>query len=492
MATLFETLQLFDNNGVPLSGGHFYTYEAGTTNPAVTWQDEKEVTTNLTPMITLDSNGRFPGGALFIRGSYKFIYGPSDESWMQTIDYVNEYNQFDFTGLTATISDLNSTHTLAKIISGVPPLVYTVLITDRGYTLLVNALTANATINLPNASTVGSTCKIWIKKTDNSTNTVTIIPFGGQTIDNSPNKTLYDYNDFIEVRSDGSNWKLGGSLIRGTIVTTSLSTTLVLANNGNTYNIDATSGTKTFTLPDATVVGRGFTVSFKKIDSSVNGIIIQASQTIDGLGSITISTQWSFVQLKTDGNNWFITTQTNFINTWVTGDRKEAYNKVQSGWVWMDDGTIGDASSNATSRHNADTLALFTLLWSNANLQLYNSSGGAIAKGASASADFSAHNALALPKSLGRSSISTGSCGQANNYTLAQTFGEELHSLSTNENGAHVHYAVLRPLASTEINEDGPANNQHFDGAGVTGSSGSGAGHNTVHPVTAVYYLIKL
>jgi len=47
-----------------------------------------------------------------------------------------------------------------------------------------------------------------------------------------------------------------------------------------------------------------------------------------------------------------------------TGEVQMAiYPDPKEGWVKMDDGTIGDASSGASNRANADTEDLFTLLW---------------------------------------------------------------------------------------------------------------------------------
>jgi hypothetical protein len=83
-----------------------------------------------------------------------------------------------------------------------------------------------------------------------------------------------------------------------------------------------------------------------------------------------------------------------------TGDAKLTYKTVaDNGWVLMDDKTIGDASSSATGRANADTEALFTLLWTNIIDQWAPVSSG---RGGSAAADFAAHKTIALPKTLGR------------------------------------------------------------------------------------------
>ncbi|MFA5030677.1 MAG: hypothetical protein WC495_03750 [Patescibacteria group bacterium] len=498
MATLFSVPQFFDNNGNPLSAGHLYWCQAGTTTAKQTWKNEDESTPHVLAYITLDGNGRAPGGAIFIRGSYKLEVKNSDESiTYYTIDNINEYNSYDFTGLTASAADLNSTTTSSKDISGVAPLVYTILLADRGKTLLVNAITANAAIYLPSAVTVGNTFKIWIKKVDKSVNTVTITPFGAQVIDGAPNKVLFDYNDFIEVRSDGSNWVLGGSLIRGTISTASIATTIALADNGRIFNCNASAGGFTVTLPACATVGRGFWVGFKKIDNSVNHVTLQAAgaETIDGSNTYFINAQWQFTIIKTDGVNWFVMEESHSSSEAITGDIKLSYQYIQNGWVYVnDDGTIGDASSGSTIRANADTRALFTLIWTVVPIgfcPIYNADGSLGAR-TTAAGDFNAHKRLSLPKIRGRSFISVGTCGLGNIYSLGQSLGEEMHQLTKDELASHDHqYKLYIPHVG-----------ETADGGGTmwpitlttpqSSSEGKDHPHNTLHPISAVFVLIKL
>ena len=497
MATLFPVPQFFDNNGNPLSAGHLYWSQAGTTTAKQTWKNEDESTPHVLAYITLDGNGRAPGGAIFIRGSYKLEVKNSDESvTYYTIDNINEYDAYDFTGLTASAADLNSTTTSSKDISGVAPLVYTVLLADRGKTLLVNALTANATINLPSAVTVSNTFKIWIKKVDKSVNTVTIIPFGAQVIDGAPNKVLYDYNDFIEVRSDGSNWVLGGSLIRGTISTASTATTIALADNGRIFNCNASGGGFAVTLPACATVGRGFWVGFKKIDNSANHVTLQAAgaETIDGSNTYFINVQWQFTIIKTDGVNWFIMEESHSSSEAMTGDIKISYQHIQNGWVYVNDnGSIGDASSSATIRANADTKALFILLWTNINNAWcpIQNSDGSVGTRTTALGDFNAHKRLVLPRVNGRSFISVGSCGQGNIYSLGQYLGEEAIQLTANQNGAHPHTSNAVSFTTPGTIDWGSTGRFALPAATIN-SSGTGAGHNNLHPISAVYVLIKL
>jgi len=74
-------------------------------------------------------------------------------------------------------------------------------------------------------------------------------------------------------------------------------------------------------------------------------------------------------------------------------------NFVPYGWVAMDDGTIGSATSGSTSRANIDTFPLFDLIWNTFQgaqtlAPMFTSGGVPVAYGASPSADFSANRRL--------------------------------------------------------------------------------------------------
>jgi microcystin-dependent protein len=70
-----------------------------------------------------------------------------------------------------------------------------------------------------------------------------------------------------------------------------------------------------------------------------------------------------------------------------------------TGWVRCNARTIGNASSSATERANADTENLFTFLWTNYSDSVCAVSSG---RGASAAADYAANKTIALPDLRGR------------------------------------------------------------------------------------------
>ena len=78
--------QFFDNNGVPLAGGLIYTYQAGSSTPLVTYQDNAGTIANANPIV-LDSAGRVPNEIWLLNGySYKFIIQSASATTLITLD----------------------------------------------------------------------------------------------------------------------------------------------------------------------------------------------------------------------------------------------------------------------------------------------------------------------------------------------------------------------------------------------------------------------
>lgn len=319
---MFQIIQFLDGNGDPYNGGAVFWYEAGTSTPKDTWVDEAESATAANPVI-LDSDGRPDHGsgpaAMWLRGSYKMVLktGPNPlDPTVITIDDINLYDQLDWTGLTATIADLNSTSTEAILKTNT----YTVSLSDRGKTILANASGGAFTVNLPGAATAGNKFKVIIKKIDNSTNAVTIDPAGTEKIDQQTTYLLEDYFDFIEVHSDGSNWHVVSAQIRGTIRTITSTTNLTLDDNTKMINSNANGGAFTVNLPSNITVGKGWSVTVKKVDSSTNIVTVAApgGQTIDGVASLGLGSQYSAITVRSDGANYFIVSEFGNLATGVS------------------------------------------------------------------------------------------------------------------------------------------------------------------------------
>lgn len=203
-----------------------------------------------------------------------------------------------------------------------------------------------------------------------------------------------------------------------------------------------------------------------------------------------------------------------------------------AGWVRANGLTIGDASSSATERANADTEALFTLLWSaysNTTAPIYTSAGAASTRGASAAADYAAHKRLALPDLRGRVFAGLDDMGNSgagrlgtiitSSTTNGASGGAETHSLTANENGQHQHApgtlvtdtepdhthiygnagnslsveaSNQEAVAGLDPGETGAAGAHSHGISGLTATSGSGASHNNMQPTWLGTILIRL
>lgn len=125
-----------------------------------------------------------------------------------------------------------------------------------------------------------------------------------------------------------------------------------------------------------------------------------------------------------------------------------------TGWVLASGLTIGSASSSATARANADTQALYTLLWnsySNTELPIQDSAGTPTTRGASASNDFSANKRLPVPDCRGRVRAGKDNMGGSTagrlslagsgivGTTLGIAGGTENATLTTAQLASHTH-----------------------------------------------------
>ena len=114
---------------------------------------------------------------------------------------------------------------------------------------------------------------------------------------------------------------------------------------------------------------------------------------------------------------------------WTTGDYKLTSKSIaDTGWVILNDGTLGSATSGGTMRANADCQALF-LLW---YAQYPNAvvSGG---RGASAAADWAANKTIEAPKVLGRAWGIAGAGAGLTSRVMGDVVGAETHTLTAAE-----------------------------------------------------------
>jgi hypothetical protein len=111
--------QFFDNNGVILTGGKIYTYEAGTTTPLASYTSSSGNTAHANPIV-LNSAGRVPnGGEIWIAlRLYKFVLETSTGVLIATYDNVG--SSFNATAIIANFTGNGSTvnFTLASAPAG--------------------------------------------------------------------------------------------------------------------------------------------------------------------------------------------------------------------------------------------------------------------------------------------------------------------------------------------------------------------------------------
>jgi hypothetical protein len=178
-----------------------------------------------------------------------------------------------------------------------------------------------------------------------------------------------------------------------------------------------------------------------------------------------------------------------------TGDTKVTLKATPDPtWVMADDGTIGDATSGSSNRANADTAALFTLLYAfaDADCPLLTSVGVATTRavqGAAAVA-FGNHCRMTLPLLKGRALAIAGAGAGLTARTLGHALGEETHLLTIPEipSHSHQHDQVAGATGFSLLNTGGSG-----DGTGTsTEPTGGGGAHNNMQPSNFLNIMIKL
>lgn len=212
------------------------------------------------------------------------------------------------------------------------------------------------------------------------------------------------------------------------------------------------------------------------------------------------------VQALIPGGAWISTTDDNTTNPdtggagWSpygssTGDAKITLKTAADyGWLMMNDGTIGNASSGGTTYANALAEALFTLIWngvSNTWAPTATSAGAPVGRGVSAAADFAANRRISLTRQLGRALAIAGTGTGLSARALGQYLGEEVHFLTRDEMPAHIHeYSKVPNNGGSAIATGGTlGNNTVIDNTTPTGGDEA---HNNMQPTAFWNIMIKL
>lgn len=206
----------------------------------------------------------------------------------------------------------------------------------------------------------------------------------------------------------------------------------------------------------------------------------------------------------------------------ATGDMKARYGTgVLSGFVRANGRTIGNATSGATERANADCQTLFEYLW-NTDANLTVSTG----RGASSAADWAANKTITLPDWRGRalaflddmgntaagrltstyfgtSAIVLGAAGGAESKTLTQvhlpsatltttiTDPGHFHGIKVGSTGGGVDHVTQGDFGGSSVAAGGPTGPIQSSGTGITASTALG-GSNTPHAIVSPMMLATI
>lgn len=162
--------QFVDANGNPLIGAKLFFSESGSTfesAPKNTYSDVALTTANPNPAIT-NSVGMLSYPVFLDAGDYRVVL--KDETEATTYGTADPLRGDQFKGLTASIVELNATDTSVKAESAN----YTVLLTDRGKTIAMDASAGARTVTLLAPATAGNGFTIHVVKSDSSANDVSV------------------------------------------------------------------------------------------------------------------------------------------------------------------------------------------------------------------------------------------------------------------------------------------------------------------------------
>jgi hypothetical protein len=169
---------------------------------------------------------------------------------------------------------------------------------------------------------------------------------------------------------------------------------------------------------------------------SIGNVVNHLGKLYSAVGSVPAGA-WNSAQ-------WNQITGAGAVTLFTTGDVKLTFKTTaDAGWIMMNDGSIGDASSGATYA-NVNTQNLFNLFYANcadADVPLQTSTGTATTRSAqgTAAAAWTAHCRMVLPKALGRMLAVSGAGAGLTSRSLGSATGAETHTQSAGEVVAHAH-----------------------------------------------------
>lgn len=175
-----------------------------------------------------------------------------------------------------------------------------------------------------------------------------------------------------------------------------------------------------------------------------------------------------------------------------TGDIKTSFwtTPPPGGWIPMDDKSIGNVLSGATSRANKDTFQLYKTLWDAVADAWAPVSTG---RGPSALADFLANKTLTLPRSLGRALAGAGVAAppQTTAHALGEWIGSEVELLGAANMPERVPVGSSNAFSTQEVVVTG-AGGTFVPGGALTWAPGAANAFSIIQPSTYLNVFIKL
>jgi hypothetical protein len=212
------------------SGWKLNFYTTGTSTRKDTFSDSLLTTASANPVVA-DGAGRFAD--IFLEsGTYKVVLTDDADVEKWTADPVD-----GAVGASGNVDTKTAN--------------YTVTVDDSTKIIYVDATSGNITISLLASATAGNGFPITVKKSDSSTNTVTVDGNGAETIDGSLTYVLRRQYEGVTLRADSSNWIIESTAFENTYTTVqswakgadiASATTVVLGTDGNSFDITGNTG----------------------------------------------------------------------------------------------------------------------------------------------------------------------------------------------------------------------------------------------------------
>lgn len=178
-----------DSNGDPISGAKLNFFITLTSTPKDTYSDSAKTTANANPVVA-DASGRFGDIFMDLDVAYKVTYTDASDVEIDTWDPVSPIRANPVPSITTTAKTTD----------------YTVLTTDKGFIVLVDASSGAVTVTLPAAATAADGFYVYVMKTDSSANVVTIDGDSSETIDGQTTLILGNQYDAAMVVTNATTW----------------------------------------------------------------------------------------------------------------------------------------------------------------------------------------------------------------------------------------------------------------------------------------------